>query len=145
MKHFTISIDIAAPAERTWAVISDIDRWHEWTPSITSVNRIGGAAFSVGTRASIRQPKFPPAVWEVTSITPGRQFTWVSVAPGLRVIGRHAVEPTADGSRATLSVELEGILAGVWGWMTGGITQRYIGFEAEGLKARSERADYHYR
>src|SRR4051812_40275535 len=105
MKHFTISIDIAAPAERAWAVISDIDRWPELTPSITNGKRIGGATFKVGTRASIRQPKLPPAVWELTSITPGREFTWVSVAPGLRVIGRHAVEPTRQGSRATLSIE----------------------------------------
>lgn len=141
MRKFTVSIDIAAPAGRVWQVMSDIDRWHEWTPSITSVKRLGGGAFAVGSRALIRQPRFPPALWKVTSIEPGRSFTWVSVAPGLRVVGHHHVEPTSAGSRATLSLELYGIFGGLFGRMTRDITERYIGYEANGLKARSENPD----
>ena len=41
-----MTTDIAAPAERVWEVMSDTDRWHEWTPSVTSVKRLGGAAFA---------------------------------------------------------------------------------------------------
>ena len=145
MREFTISIDIAAPPERVWQVMSDIDRWHEWTPSITSVKRLGGGAFAVGSRALIRQPRFPPASWKVTSIEPGRSFTWVSVAPGLRVVGHHRVEPASAGSRATLSLELRGIFGGLLGRLTKDITQRYIGYEANGLKARSENPAFCHR
>jgi len=138
MKTFTTAIDIAASTDRVWQVMSDTDRWHEWTPSVTSVKRLGDRPFVVGTRAMIRQPKFPPALWKVTEIERGRSFTWVSTAPGLRVTGHHAVEPTAAGSRATLSLRMEGLFAGVFGLVTGAITERYIRLEASCLKARSE-------
>ena len=138
MRSFSTSIDIAASPDRVWQVMSDTDRWHEWTPSVTSVKRLDDRPFAVGTRALIRQPKFPPALWKVTQIERGRSFTWVSTAPGLRVTGHHAVEPTAAGSRATLSLRLDGLFGGIFGSLTRGITERYIGFEARGLKARSE-------
>ncbi len=134
---FSVSIDIPAPVERVWQVMSDTDRWHEWTPSIVSVKRLGGKPFAVGMRALIRQPKFPPALWKVTRIDPGRSFTWVSVAPGLRVTGDHQIEPTAEGSRATLSLALDGIFGDAFGRMTKKITERYLAMEARGLRARS--------
>jgi uncharacterized protein YndB with AHSA1/START domain len=138
MTTFSTTIDIAASSDRVWQVMSDTDRWHEWTPSVTSVKRLGDRPFAAGMRALIRQPKFPPALWKVTEIERGRSFTWVSTAPGLRVTGHHAVQPTATGSRATLSLRLEGLFGGVFGSLTGGITERYIRLEAVGLKARSE-------
>lgn len=138
MRQFTISTDVAASTERVWQVMTDTERWHEWTPSITSIKRVGDGPFAVGGRAVIRQPKFPPAVWTITSVEPGRSFTWVSVGPGFRAVGTHSVEAHGTGSRATLSLDLEGPLAGVWGRLTRGITERYIGFEAKGLKLRSE-------
>ena len=97
MKNFSISIDINAAADRVWQVMSDVDRWHEWTASITSIKRLGDNPLAVGTRALVRQPRFPPAMWKVDFVEPGRSFTWVSVAPGLRVVGRHSVEATTSG------------------------------------------------
>jgi hypothetical protein len=138
MRKFSMTTDITASAARVWEVMSDVDRWHEWTPSISAIKRLGGDPFAVGTRAIVRQPKLPPALWKVTQIEPGASFTWVSRAPGMRVVGTHSVEPTATGSRATLSLELHGVFGGFFGWLTKGITERYIAFEATGLKARSE-------
>jgi uncharacterized protein YndB with AHSA1/START domain len=138
MRNFSITIDIAAPRERVWQVMSDIDRWHEWTASIRSVRRLGAGPFAVGSWALVRQPKLPPAFWKVTALEPGRSFTWISVSPGFRAVGYHAVEAGPDGSRATLSLDYQGVFGGVFGRMTKGITERYLGFEAKGLKARSE-------
>ena len=144
MREFTTSIDIAAPPSRVWQVMSDIDHWHEWTPSVSRVSRLHDAPFAVGTRAMVRQPKFPPAIWKITSIEPGRSFTWVSVAPGFRAVGYHAVEGTPTGSRATLSLTMHGLFGGLFSWLTKGITERYIGYEAAGLKARSENPSYRH-
>jgi hypothetical protein len=145
MKNFRTAIDITAPADRVWQVMSDPDKWHEWTPSVISVKRIGGAPFAVGTRVVIRQPKFPPAIWKITAIDAGRSFTWVSAAPGLRVVGHHRVDPMGAGSRATLSLDLHGLFGGIFGRITDNITNRYIRFEANGLKARSENPVFEWR
>ena len=138
MRRFGTSVDIAAPPERVWQVMSDTDRWHEWTASITSIKRLGGGPFTVGSRAVIRQPKFPPALWTITAIEPGRGFTWVSRAPGVKVVAHHFVELTPEGSRATLSLEYFGFLGGFLGRVTKAITERYLAMEARGLKKRSE-------
>lgn len=138
MRVFSTTIDIAAPAERVWQVMSDVEQWHEWTPSVSSIKRLDRGPLAAGSRVVIRQPKFPPAWWTVTALEPGKSFMWVSVAPGLRVVARHGVEPVGPGSRATLSLDLQGFFGGIFGRMTKGITERYLAFEANGLKARSE-------
>jgi hypothetical protein len=91
----------------------------------------------------IRQPKFPPALWKITAIDPGRSFEWTSVAPGVRVVARHGVAAIAGGSRATLSLQYYGLFGGVIARLTKGITERYLAMEANGLKARSENPSFH--
>jgi hypothetical protein len=142
--RFSISIDINAPAGRVYEVMADIDRWHEWTPSITSIRRLDGAAFEVGKRAMIKQPKFPPAMWTLSRIEPGRRFEWFNKAPGVKVTGHHSVEPTPTGSRATLALSYEGLFGSLLARMTEGITRRYIAMEAAGLKARAENPVYRH-
>jgi uncharacterized protein YndB with AHSA1/START domain len=142
MRNFSITTDIDAPAARVWEVMSDVVRWHEWTRSIRSIKRMDNGPFVVGSRAIVRQPKFPPALWKVVAIEPGRSFTWANTAPGMRVVGHHAVEPRGAGSRATLSLELQGLFGGLFGRLTKGITERYIAMEARGLKARSEHPEF---
>ena len=142
---FSLSIDIFAPAERVFEVMSDVERWHEWTPSVNSITLHQPGPLTVGGRALIRQPKFPPALWTVTAIEPGRSFTWLSRAPGVRVIAHHSAVPTLNGSRATLSLRYEGIFGGLLAWMTEGVTKRYLFLEAGGLKARSEDPLYRHK
>jgi hypothetical protein len=101
MREFSITTNIAATAERVWEVMSHTDRWHEWTPSVTSV-------------------------------------------PRLRVVAHHLIEPTISGSRATLSLSLQGVFGGLFGRMTKGITRRYLACEAKGLKARSENPEFRH-
>ena len=142
--RFSISIDINAPAEHVYEVMTDIDRWHEWTPSITSITRLDGNGFDIGMRAMIRQPRFPVAIWTVSRVEPGRRFEWVNRAPGLRVTGHHSVEPAGNGSRATLALSYEGIFGSLLARITESITKRYIAMEASGLKARCENPFYRH-
>jgi len=143
-ERFSISIDISTPVHRVFEVMADTDRWHEWTPSVTSITRLDDGEFKVGSRAVIRQPKFPPALWKITAIDK-RSFTWENRAPGIRVIAHHSAEPIPAGARATLSLCYEGFLAKVLAWMTRGIIERYLVMEATGLKARSENPYFNYR
>jgi hypothetical protein len=135
---FDISVDIAAPPDIVWGVMIDGERWHEWTPSVRSIRRIDDGPLRVGSRALIRQPKFPPAMWTVTALEPGRSFTWRSGAPGMWVYANHSVTSIEGGTRAALRLHFDGPLGRLLGRMTRAINNRYLGLEAAGLKRRSE-------
>jgi hypothetical protein len=135
---FQISIDIAAPPDVVWSVMSDAERWHEWTPSVSSIRLLDKGPLRIGSRALIRQPKFPPAMWKVTAIEPGRTFTWKTGMPAMWAYGTHSVMASPTGTRATLSLHYEGVLGRLLARLTEGITNRYLDFEATGLKRRSE-------
>ena len=136
--EFQIQTDIDAPPDIVWAVMSDGERWPEWTASVTSVKRLDDGPLRVGSQALIRQPRFPPARWTVTELLPGRSFTWKSGLPGMWVHGEHSVAPIGTGTRATLRLFYQGALARLMGRLTSDITNRYLGMEAAGLKRRSE-------
>lgn len=139
-RRYSISVDVQAPPARVWEIVRDVERWHEWTASIRSIMRRDDGPFRIGSTALVRQPRLPPAVWTVTDLQDGRSFTWENRSPGIRSIGRHAVEPAAGGTRASLSIEFIGWLAPLFAMLFGGLTERYIGLEAAGLKRRGEAA-----
>lgn len=138
MRNFEIVVDIDARPARVWDVMIDVERWHEWTPSITSIKKLQADALAVGSRAHVTQPKLRPAIWTVTQLVDGRNFIWESRNPGVRVIGNHMVEPRNGGSRVTLSVRFEGILGGLVGTLLKKLNNQYLHLEADGLKKRAE-------
>ena len=138
MTHFTISVDIQAPPERVWLTMRDVERWPEWTPSVTRVQRLDHGPFARGSRARVRQPKLLPAVWQVTDLNEGRNFTWVTRSPGLQVTGGHSVEPTNGGSRVELTIDFAGLFAPLVARLLRDLNNRYLTLEANGLKARCE-------
>ena len=56
------TIDIDASREKVWTVITDVERWPEWTASVTSMALLDKAPFDVGSQARLRQPRLPVAV-----------------------------------------------------------------------------------
>lgn len=100
--EFRISVEIAAPPDVVWSVIADAEHWHEWTASVRSIRLLAPEPLRLGTRALVRQPRLPPAVWKVTTFDPGRSFTWKNGAPGMWVYAFHAVEPIG-GARPNAS------------------------------------------
>jgi len=138
MREFSISVDINAAPAVVWSVMSDVERWHEWTASITSVTRLDPGPLAIGARAHVRQPKLRPADFVVTELEPGTQFTWITKSPGVVATARHSVEPIDGGTRARLSVRFDGLLAAAIAWAFGRLTDEYLALEAAGLKKRSE-------
>ena len=135
----SIAVEIAAPAERVWEVLTDVEQWPEWTETVTSVKRRDEGPLRPGSRATINQPKIPETEYIVTQLDPGRAFTWVANGPGVTTTARHDVEVLPDGrSRVTLAVEQAGPLGAVLGRIYRRLTDRYLSVEAEGIKARSE-------
>lgn len=137
MTHFEIAVEIAAPPDQVWAIMSDIERWSEWTPTVKSIRRLDAGPLAVGSRARVHQPRLLPAVWQVTEVVAGRSFTWVTRSPGVRVTARHGVEPSARGTLASLSLDFSGVLGGFVARVTRGLNVRYLALEAKGLRERS--------
>ena len=138
MREFSTTIDIAAPPERVWAVMSDVEKWHEWTSSITSIQRLDDGPLRIGSRAQVRQPKIPPGRFEVTALEEGRGFDWQTRSAGVTAVGKHWIQPTAGGSQATLAVVYDGVLGWLVARLYADLTRCYLVMEAEGLKRRSE-------
>ena len=140
MKSFRTTIEIKAPPQRVWTVLSDIEGWPDWTPSMKRIERLDAGPLIVGSRARVRQPKLRPAIWQITRIEKGVSFAWMTRSPGLVVAGDHVIEPMKKGSasRVTLSVEFSGWLSPLVAWLTGRLSQEYMQLEADGLKKRSE-------
>ena len=138
MTHFSTAVEIHAPTDRVWAVLSDLERWPEWTPTITSLQRVDRSPLAVGSRARIRQPKLPPAEWHVTELNEGKSFTWVTGSLGVQVTARHWVEANEGGSRAMLSLQFSGLLGPLMARLTRSLNERYLALEARGLRERSE-------
>ncbi|WP_112274410.1 SRPBCC family protein [Lentzea terrae] len=132
------TVVIAAPPERVWAVLVDVERWPERIPTVDSVERLDDGPLAVGSRTRLRQPRFSPAVWTVTELTDGASFTWESKTSGVTVVASHNVEQHPDGSRLTLALTVSGLLAGVGWLMTKSLTTRYVETEAASIKAAAE-------
>jgi uncharacterized membrane protein len=136
---FSVAVNIDAPPDQVFAVLCDVERWPEWTPTMTSVQRLDQGPFGVGSSAQIRQPKLRPAVWKVTELE-AQNFTWVARTPGLRMKAGHRVERQGAGSRVQLSFELSGLMARVASRLYGGLIEQYVTTESQKLKQRAEAA-----
>jgi uncharacterized membrane protein len=136
--RYEVQVDIAAPADAVWAVLVDVERWPEWTPSIRRVERLGDGPLAVGSQVRIWQPRFPAAVWRITTFAPGRGFAWTSTAPGMTSVGDHRIAAGDDAVTVTLSIAQEGPLAAVFAVLAGGLTRRYVDTEAQSLRRRCE-------
>src|SRR5436853_172069 len=75
-------VEIDAPISLVWDVFSAVERWPEWTASVTRLVALDGPGLAVGKRFEIKQPKMPKLVWKVTDVTPGVSWTWVQTSPG---------------------------------------------------------------
>jgi len=141
--RYTITTDIDAPPDVVFAVLTDIDRWPEWTATVTRVERLGdaGTPFGLGSRVRIIQPKVPPAEWTVTAFETGRGFQYRSHSPGATVEADHWIEPLDGGrrSRVTLTVTFSGFLGKLIGRLMRKLNESYIAQEAAGLKQESEK------
>ena len=134
------TITIAAPPERVWEVLVDVERWPERIPTVDSVERLDEGPFAVGSSARLRQPKLPEAVWTVTELTDGVSYTWESKSPGVLGVASHVVEPHPEGARLTLALDVSGPLAGLGWLMTKARAKRYVETEAASIKGVAESA-----
>jgi uncharacterized membrane protein len=134
-------IKIDAPAEEVWAVISDVERWYEWTPSIKSILLLDPKPLHVGSRGLVEQPRLPRTIWQVTELVRNQGFNWEASSIGAHTVGEHWITPDSRGGvNVVLRIRQTGWLAWIFQHWLGKITREYIAMEARGLKLRCEQA-----
>jgi uncharacterized membrane protein len=133
------SVQIDAPAAVVWQVFSDVERWPEWTASVTRLDAVDGPGLAVGKRFAIKQPRMPRLMWEVSELASGASWTWRQSSPGGLALARHEVIPTGGG-RTIVRQEIDqrGPVGALVGRLMVRMTRRYLELEAQGLKARCE-------
>ena len=133
------TVDIAADPTRVWEVVADVERWSEWSETVTVARRLDDGPLRPGARTQLKQPRLPTGIWTVTELEPGQSFTWVQTGPGLSTVGRHELDPLpGGGTRVRLTIDQRGLLGAVVGRLYAGLTDRYLALEAAGLKAECE-------
>ena len=60
--QFSITTEVDAPPEVVFAVLSEVERWPEWTPTVTRVERLGdaGAPLALGAASESCSRRWRP-------------------------------------------------------------------------------------
>ncbi|HVL80108.1 MAG TPA: SRPBCC family protein [Actinomycetota bacterium] len=109
-----VSVDIAAPPERVWALVSDVTRMGEWSPECRRCVWLGGAnGPAPGARFAgfnRRGPIWWVTIGKVEEAEPGRVFSFHTTQPwnGRTPVTRwtYRFEPAGDGTRVTESFQV---------------------------------------
>lgn len=72
--QISVTFDVQASADRVFSVLQDVERWPEWTATMTAVKKMDDGPLVVGSKVRVRQPKLLPAVWLVTELDKNRVF-----------------------------------------------------------------------
>lgn len=86
---------IAAPAERVWRILVELDQWPLWGPSVRRAELSDGATvLSAGARGTVWTAVGVALPFAVTEFVPGRRWGWT--VAGVRATG-HEVIAVPDG------------------------------------------------
>ena len=139
MKTMSATIQIDAPPETVWAVLTDLDRYQDWNPLF----REASGQVAVGNRIKLRsvQPangRMMTVKPKITAADPGAELKWVASLPGI-MSGEHLFKltPADGGTRLEQSETFRGLLTAFSGKT---LAKAGASFQAlnEALKQRAE-------
>lgn len=137
--RFEQSIEIDAPQQRVWEVISDIAQWPERIETVDTVEVLTPPPIGTGSQVRLKQPKLPEGTWDVTVWDAPSFFEWSQKQTGATTVAGHRVEALgANRSRLTLTLEMRGLLISIVGRFYRDLTNCYMQLEAEGVKRAAE-------
>lgn len=129
---------IEASQATVWSVTVDIERWPQWTPTVTRATIISQGPFDVGSEVRIKQPGLPEAKWRITELKTGSGFTWESRIRGMHMVATHALQPMGYQTQNTLRMDVSGLTARLlWPWIKTSI-RKALEQENKGLKTVCE-------
>ena len=139
--HFEKTIEIDAPQQRVWDVLSDLEAWPRRIETVDAVELLTPAPITTGSRVRLKQPKLPEGTWDITVWDAPSYFEWTQKTGGVTSVAGHRVDAMGeDRAHLTLTLDMRGFLIPVFGRFYKGLTNRYMNLEAEGMKRAAETA-----
>ena len=139
--RFEKSIEIAAPQQRVWDVLSALEAWPQRIETVDTVELLTPAPVTEGSRVRLKQPKLPEGTWDITVWDEPSYFEWTQRTGGVISVARHRVEALGEGrARLTLTLDMRGLLIPIVALFYKKLTNRYMNLEAEGMKRAAESA-----
>jgi uncharacterized membrane protein len=139
--RFEKSIEIDAPRQRVWDVLSALEAWPQRIETVDTVELMTPAPITKGSRVLLKQPKLPEGTWDITAWDAPSYFEWTQKAGGTTSVAGHRVEALGDGrARLTLRLDMRGLLIPIMLLFYRKLTNRYMDLEAEGMKRAAESA-----
>jgi uncharacterized membrane protein len=139
--RFEKTIEIDAPQQRVWDVVSNIEGWPQVVETVDTVEVLTPAPITEGSRVRLKQPKLPEGTWDITIWDAPSYFEWTQKTNGIHSVAGHRVDALGESrSRVTLTLEMRGLLMSIVGRFYKDLTNRYMTLEAEGMKRAAESA-----
>jgi uncharacterized protein YndB with AHSA1/START domain len=129
-------IEVAAPPETVWEVISDLERWPSWNPEVKSLALSGpvapGSEFrwkagGVGIRSQLEE------------VEPPRKIGWTGKAVGLRARHVYNLGRRDDATIVTTTESFDGVAARLFRKRMQATLETSLDKGLDHLKAEAER------
>lgn len=99
---WTAERDIAAPADTVWRIITDLELWPRWGPSVKRAE-LDGTALLLGATGRVWTPLGFPLPFVISEFDPEHYWAWdVAGVPATR----HGVRPHGAGCRVWMTAPL---------------------------------------
>ena len=147
-----VTVHMNVPAEKVWALVSDVTRIGEYSPETFEAEWLDGAtgpAVGAKFRGHVKRNQKGPTYWSpctVTECEPNRRFTFAVGAPG-KVVNTwsYRLMPVGDGTDVTESFQLTDNFAmrtywALLGWTRGKTNRNGMQTTLNRIKAEVESA-----
>jgi uncharacterized protein YndB with AHSA1/START domain len=129
-------LQIAAPPETVWAVMTDLSSWPTWNHDVKSMTFEGqlepGSVFRWKSGSA-------SLVSTLQSVDPPREIGWTGISMGIHAVHVFHFEPNDGGTRARSAESFRGLIPSVLKKYSRKVLQRGIGGILGSLKFEAER------
>jgi hypothetical protein len=101
MQRLAAIADVAASPSTVWRLLTDLESWPLWGPSVRSARTADGGPLTLGSRGSVTTLAGVELSFEITELIEGVSWSW-------KVVGipatDHSVAATPGGCRVSIAV-----------------------------------------
>ncbi|WP_297624669.1 SRPBCC domain-containing protein [Nocardia sp.] len=135
------SVEIDAPAELVWQVLTDVDKYGEWNPFVPSCQTTLEPGTPIDMQVRLIGPNPRKQREFIFSHTPGKEFSYrMKPVPGLLRSQRQHILTALDDGRTQYESHffIAGPLSPLVGGLFGSAMRKGFGGMTDGLKQRAE-------